>query len=96
MKNKYPYNAARSREYPSLLEDVTSKQIWYINKLNDELNDDEKTLSDIMDCIDPNKDIEDLTKGEAMFVIKCLNGEIKPYDAEPEVEDIVKNIWEIE
>ena len=91
MKKLFPFDSKRAREFPSLLEPITSKQVWYINKLGDDYG--VGLLADVMDSVDSSKDIEDLTKGEAMFVIKCMLGEIKPYDENYEAPDVVRDIW---
>ena len=91
MKRVYPFDPKRAREFPSLLEPITSKQVWLINKKADELGNG--FVADVLNSIDASKDIEDLTKGEAMFAIKCLLGQIDPYDESEEANDVVRDIW---
>lgn len=93
MITKWPYSKERAEQYPSLLDEITSKQLWYVKKLSREHGDNDETLNNIMDSIDPNLDIEDMTKGQAMFVIKCLSGEIKPYEETKGVDEIIKDMW---
>ena len=74
----FPYSQERVNENRAGKEEITSKQIWYIFKLSGERNDKDEFLNSIMDSIPGGLDIEDLSKGQAMFVIKCLLGEIRP------------------
>jgi len=75
--NRWPYDAGRASEYVGSLLPATDKQISYIEFLS---KDSEDELNDIMDSIPGDLDIEDLTKGQASYVISCLLGDIKPKD----------------
>lgn len=75
---KWPYDATIANDHPGNRDDITQKQIWYILKLSDERKDKDELLNSIMDSIPGDFDIEDLSKGQASFVIKCLLGEINP------------------
>ena len=83
-KMSYPYNADESVKYEQYKQPITQKQLNYILILSEEMNDKDETLNSIMDSIDSELDIEDLTKGQASFVIRCLLGEIKPISVEKE------------
>jgi hypothetical protein len=78
---RYPYDEKRANEFAANRASATYKQIRFILYLS---RDSEKMLNDIMDSIPGDLDVEDLTKGQAMFVIKCLSGEIKPEIEEKE------------
>lgn len=76
----YPYSDAKANETSAGKEPITGKQIGYIFYLSRENKDKDETLNAIMDSIPGDLDIEDLSKGQGMYVIKCLLGEIKPIE----------------
>lgn len=77
-KTQWPYDKRIAHQYDSLTEQATHKQIGYILNLSERNKDGDEMLNSIMDSIPEDLDVEDLTKGQAMYVIKCLLGEIKP------------------
>lgn len=91
MHNKWPYNHKRAEEFVSSENPATIKQIRYIDFLS--ANRDDGILTEILLSIEEKKTVSDLTLGQAMFVIKCLNGEILPYQV-PDEEDEIKQIWQ--
>lgn len=80
---RWPYDPKRVHEFEKNKEPATEKQIWYILKLSKDIHDKDETLNSIMDSIPGDLDVEDLTKGQAMYVIKCLNNEIQPVNERP-------------
>ncbi len=82
---KWPYSHKRATEFESSELPATTKQIRYIGYLSNE------NTQDILDSIKPGMQIALLTLGQAMFVIKCLKGEIEPVKETLEKE--VEEIW---
>lgn len=82
----WPYSPDRVNENRAGKELVTEKQVGYILHLSKRRNDDDEQLNEIMDSIPGDLDIEDLSKGQAMYVIKCLMGEIKKVEITPDIK----------
>ena len=80
---KWPYSDTRANEHPCNKEPATEKQVWYIIRLSEDRRDKDELINSIMDSIPGDLDIEDLTKGQASFVIKCMLGEIQPLEKLP-------------
>ena len=75
-KKKYPYSESRAHGTKAQKELITKPQlrhIRYLTKLRPE-----EVLNEILDCIPGDLELEDLTMGQASFVIGCLVGDIKP------------------
>jgi hypothetical protein len=76
---RYFYSVSRVFENPGNLEDITSKQIRYIEYLAGRELDDGEKLADILASIGTNVKLSELNRGQASFVIKCFLGEIRTY-----------------
>lgn len=73
----FPYNQDRINENKAGKEEITEKQVSYIRKL---ANIDPGTYEDVLRSIPDwdDKELEDFSKGQGMYIIKCMLGEIKP------------------
>lgn len=86
----YPYNPVRVAENKAGSEPITEKQLEYILRLSK----DRPIFDEVMDSIPEWKteldyDLQKLSKGHAMYVIKCLLGQIQPVEI---TDDIRKRI----
>lgn len=81
----FPYDPARVDENKAGLEPITEKQIRYILKLSKQRYDKDEFLNNVIDSIPGNLGVENLSKGQAMYVIKCLLGEIKQVEITPDI-----------
>lgn len=87
----WPYNPDRINENRAGKEDATEKQIKYILHLSRLRNDKDERLNEIMDSIPGDLDVEDLSKGQAMYIIKCLRGEIKKVEITSDIKNRIVN-----
>lgn len=70
----WPYHETIASETEAMREPATEAQIRYINLLSSRDSD----AKAILDSVSEGAQAEDLTKGQAMYVIKCLLREIYP------------------
>lgn len=92
----WPYDPERINENKAGNEPITIKQLEYISKLDHPLNRAHAIWNDVLDSIpewrgEYDYDLQKLTKGQAMYVIKCLLGDIKPVEI---TDDIRRRIME--
>ena len=78
---RYPYDPDRVKENKAGYERITEKQLLYIIDLCNDRSDEE--VNAVFESIPEWKtecdyDPQKLSKGQAMFVIKCFLGQIKP------------------
>jgi hypothetical protein len=70
----WPYNERAASETEAMCEPLTEAQSKYIHSLSEKHSE----ARAILDSVSEGVEVEALTKGQAMYVIKCLLYEITP------------------
>lgn len=87
--NIFPYDHDRIMENKAGSEPITPAQLQYIINLqsNKSYEDVINSIPDWSDKAD--YDLQKLSKGQAMYIIKCLKGEIKPVKITNHIKDMI-------
>jgi hypothetical protein len=90
----FPYDHDRIMENKAGSEPITVAQLQYI--INLQLN---KNYEDVLNSIpdwsgNADYDLQKLSKGQAMYIIKCLKGEIKPIKITNHIKNMIMSAVE--